>query len=95
MANPKLVQPLSLLQALRPPYRHQLNYEETDCARDCPACRWLERTSDMPADDSRYVVAALRIYWEQDGVVVEFADLPTDVQSTILRTAAELKQLRK
>jgi len=77
-----------------------MNYEETDCARDCPACRWIERTSDAPfgnqaTDDSRYVVAALRIYWEQVGMVADFGDLPTDVQSAILRVAQQLKQLRK
>ena len=63
MADSKLAHCRALPQALTP-YSHQLNYSGAARAADCPACRWLARTSDAPfgnhdADDSRYLAHAL------------------------------------
>jgi|SRR5215471_1854825 len=83
------------------PYRHELNSSGTACAEDCPACRWLRRTSDAPfadsvwrqdEDDTRYVAAALRRYWEHVGMIEgSFADLDAETQSTIMRVAQRIK----
>src|SRR5215467_10813849 len=68
----------SVPQLSRSPYRHELNSACTACASDCPACRWIQRTSDAPwsdsvlnrdADDSRYVALALRLYFENLGII--------------------------
>src|SRR5690242_2076622 len=103
MATFKLVQSSALLQALTP-YSHQLNYSGTSCAHDCPACRWIQRTSDAPwsdevwrhdEDDTRYVALALRLYWEHVGMIEgSFADLDAETQSTILQVAQRLKTNR-
>jgi len=52
MATSKIFQPSTLLQALTP-YTHELNYSGTACAHNCPACRWIQRTSDAPWVEQR------------------------------------------
>ena len=100
MATSKIFQSSTLLQALTP-YMHELNFNGTACAHDCPACRWIQRTSDAPwsdailnsdADDSRYVALALRLYFEDLGMVEgDFADLSAETQSAVLQVAQRIK----
>lgn len=103
MADLKLAYSQALLQTLTQ-YEHELNYSGSACAHDCPACRWIQRTSDAPwsdaiwssdADDTRYVATALRLYWEHVGTIEgSFADLDAETQSTILQVAQRLKTSR-
>ena len=31
------------------PYQHELNRHGTDCAADCPACRWVDEQESLSA----------------------------------------------
>ena len=100
MAESKVFHPQGFLQSLTP-YEHALQCKRSACPHDCPARRWLQRTSDAPwsdavlnsdADDSRYVALALRLYFENLGAIEgSFADLGAEAQSAVLQVAQRIK----
>lgn len=43
---------ISETNPLASPYAHELNTSGDACSPACPACRWLQRTSDGPWHES-------------------------------------------